>query len=118
MHRAPARQHGDDGIGGGGKIGSQATFATIAAPGSPFAMFQSPGSSFAPFRRAGAVLIDTSAMQPIAAGVVGGSGRFEVKVTIPNDPSLAGLTVFGQAAIGLGGGDLLLSNPDCKTLSL
>lgn len=102
-------------IGGGGKIGQQATFRVDGAPGSPFAMFSSLGTSFFPFR-SGVVLLDLGTLNLIGTGVIGGAGNVEIKVQVPNNPALIGLTVFGQGAIGMGGGNVLLTNPDCKTL--
>ena len=103
-------------IGGGGKIGDDATFGVTGTPGSPFAMFLSFGPSFVPFRAAGAVMVDPATLSPVASGVIGAAGNFQLKVQIPNNPALVGITIHGQGAIGLGGGNLLLTNPDCKTL--
>lgn len=104
-------------IGGGAKIGDQAVFAVTSNPGDLTVMFAALGAGFAPTRRAGTLLLDANPIVEIGSGVVRGDGRLEITVDIPDDPSIVGIEVFGQALIAFAAGGKTWSNPDCKTIS-
>jgi len=50
-----------------------------------------------------------------ASGVTNGQAQFEISFTMPNAPELVGVSISGQA-FTFANGNLLLSNPDCKTV--
>jgi hypothetical protein len=103
-------------IGGGGKIGESAQPTVTAAPGSLAFTFASMSSSFLPLGTAGTGFLG-GVVVPTGSGTVGGSGILELSIQIPNDPTLVGFNVFGQAVVvdpGLTA--FWFTNPDCKEL--
>jgi hypothetical protein len=103
-------------IGGGGKIGKSAQPTVTAAPGSLAFTFASMSSSFLPLGTAGTGFLG-GAVVPTGSGTVGGSGILQLSIQIPNDPTLVGFNVFGQAVVvdpGLSA--FWFTNPDCKEL--
>jgi len=101
-------------IGGGGKIGEEARPHVTGAPGSLAVTFASLSTSFAPLGSSGTAFLGGNPF-PTGAGTIGGSGQIEFSIPIPNDPALIGVDVFGQGAV-VAAGNVLLTNPDCKTL--
>lgn len=105
-------------IGGGGKLGQDASFLVTGPVARPFAIFSSLGTFFLPFRSEGVVMLHPSTLHLIGTGVIGVAGNAEIKVPVPNNPVLVGTEIHGQGAVGLGGGSFLITNPDCETLQL
>lgn len=103
-------------IGGSSKIGENAIFSITGSPTSVFAMYSSAGTFFQPFRNAGAVMLDPGTLHQVAFGVIGSEGNFQVKVPIPNNPDLIGITVYGQGVKSPGVGSYFLTNADCMTV--
>ncbi len=104
-------------LGGGGKLGSIAKPSVTGAPGSLAVTYASTSTSFAPLGAWGTALLGGSPFLT-GSGTIGGTGTLELVITIPNDPTLAGVDIFGQGAVvDLVAGTVLLTNPDCKTLS-
>ncbi len=99
-------------IGGGGKLGDDMTFGITGPDGAFAAAFFSMDSDFLNLRQ-GVVLIDLARSSKIAQGTIPPIGNIEWTVTIPNDPTLVGLTGYGQGFY-VSGGRLTITNPDCK----
>lgn len=104
-------------VGGNGKIGGDLIFAVTSTPGDFTVMLLAPGPSFIPSTERGVFFLDPRPLLKIGSGIVPGTGTLEVKVSVPNDPTLVGLAIHGQAAIVPQTGNTFYSNPDCKTLS-
>ena len=103
-------------LGGGGKIGDVAQPTVTAAPGSLAFTFASLSTSFLPLGSAGVGFLGGNPFKT-GSGTVGGAGILELNVPIPNDPSLIGVTVYGQAiVVDPGTGAFEFTNPDCKEL--
>jgi len=103
-------------VGGNGHIGGELSFAVTSNPGDMTAMFASIASGFIPTPNAGTFFLSLQPLLLIGTGTVPGGGKLERKVTVPNDPALVGITVFGQALVAFSAGGTLWSNPDCKTI--
>jgi hypothetical protein len=101
-------------IGGGGKIGEQAHPTVTAAPGSLAFTFASVSTSFLPLGAAGTGFLGGNPFST-GSGTVGGAGVLQLNVPVPNDPSLIGVDIFGQAIV-LDAGSFSFTNPDCKEL--
>jgi hypothetical protein len=103
-------------VGGGGQIGTDLSFKVTSSPGDFTIMFAALDSSFAPAHRAGVLFLSLTPMLTVASGIVHADGTFEVKGSIPNDPTLDGVVIYGQSFIAFTAGGAALSNPDCVTL--
>jgi len=103
-------------VGGGGKIGTDLSFKVTSQPGDFTVMFAALDAGFMPAHRAGVLLLSVSPLLTVASGFVAPDGTLEVKGSIPNDPALDGLVIYGQAFVSFTAGGADLSNPDCVTL--
>jgi hypothetical protein len=103
-------------VGGGGTIGKDISFKVTSAPGDLAVMFAALDANFVPAHSLGVLFLSLTPMLHVATGTVAGDGTFEVKGTIPNDPALDGVVVYGQAVVGFTAGGATLSNPDCVLL--
>jgi hypothetical protein len=102
-------------IGGGAKLGELSVQGFTAAPGTAVLGLLSLQPGFLPLPGSGTVLIDLGQTVLQASGVIGGSGVLELPFLIPNNPNLLGLDFYGQGAL-IAGGNVTLTNPDCKTV--
>jgi hypothetical protein len=103
-------------VGGGGQIGTDLSFKVTSSPGDFTIMFAALDSGFMPAHKAGVLLLSLTPMLTVASGFVAPDGTLEVKGQIPNDPTLVGVEVHGQAFVSFIAGGATLSNPDCVTL--
>lgn len=103
-------------VGGSGQIGSELSFKVTSSSGDFAIMFAALDSGFMPAHRAGVLLLSLSPLLTVASGFVAPDGTLEVKGSIPNDPSLIGIEVHGQAFVAFAAGGAALSNPDCTTI--
>ena len=103
-------------VGGGGQIGTDLKFKVTSSPGDFTIMFAALDSGFMPAHKAGVLFLSLTPMLTVASGFVAPDGTLEVKGQIPNDPSLAGIEVHGQAFVSFTTGGATLSNPDCVTI--
>jgi len=103
-------------IGGGGSIGKTLKFTTFASPGDLAFVMASTKDSFVPSPGVGILFLDPLHLSFLGSGFVGGGGEFTLKVDVPNDPALIGLSVFGQAGLFTGGA-LTTTNSDLKVIS-
>jgi len=103
-------------IGGGGKIGELAHPSVTAAPGSLAFTFASLSTSFLPLGASGVGFLGGNVFGT-GSGTIPGGGILELNIPVPNDPSLIGVDIFGQAIVAdPGTGAFEFTNPDCKTL--
>ena len=103
-------------IGGGGKIGDEAKPSVTGAPGSLGFTFGSLSTSFLPLGGFGVGFLGGNPFST-GSGTIPGGGTLELSIPIPNDPSLIGVDVYGQALIANPvTGAAFLTNPDCKEL--
>ncbi len=102
-------------IGGNGDLGGELQFKVTSNPGDFTVMFASLNEGFGPSRRG--VLFLGPPLFTIGFGTIPGGGNLEIKVSIPDDPALDGLTVLGQAIVGFAAGGSISTNPDCATIN-
>lgn len=103
-------------IGGNTSLGHAMRPTAIEAPGTLALNLAALGTTFlVPFAEL-AVMMNPASTVILGAGVTNGNGEFKSDIDIPNDPSLVGLRVFGQALLFVNGG-MRMSNVDAKEVS-
>ncbi len=89
----------------------------VGAPAGSFAMMfadLTANTGYSPFGAFGTFLLGQNAVT-LASGFTNAQGQFEISVTMPNLPALAGTSLTGQALVG-DHGTWFFSNPDCKVI--
>lgn len=102
-------------IDGALKVGGACSIALIGTPGTPAFGYLSTSLDFVPLPNGEVALIDFTRIVFSVATTIPGSGEREVPFSIPNNPALAGLQIFGQGAF-LSGGFIEVSNPYSATI--
>jgi hypothetical protein len=104
-------------LGGGGKIGSPLKPSVTGTPGALAITMGAVSNAFLPLGTFGTILLGGTTFHT-GSGTIPAGGTLELSIEVPNDPTLVGVDVFGQAAIlDTGASTLLFTNPDCQTLS-
>ncbi len=102
-------------IGGNATIGHQIKFTTLGTPGDTAFILVAGNDGFANVPGYGVMFLATNSVLVLAQGTIGGTGSTEIKIDLPDDPSLVGLRVFGQAA-RVGPTSHSLTNSDLKVI--
>ena len=102
-------------IPGNPEVGDTLRFGVTYTPGTRVLFYASLGSGLVRFGRAGSFMLDPASAVLGASGVISQPGQLETSMALPNELTLVGRTAFAQALLR-SGGQLLLSNPDCKTI--
>ena len=99
------------------RLGRSDTWEVFYTPGSVAGMFVTAEAltSYGPLGPMGTWLLGPTFL-PIAFGTTNAAGRLQVDFQPPNNPSFIGADLTGQALILDPTGNLLISNPDCKTV--
>lgn len=105
------------GMGGNAKIGGDLRFDVTSTPGDITAIYGAEGFGFFPIGMLGAVQLDPTSVFLVALGTIPGGGNLEFEFTVPNDPTLVGMTFYSQAIVVSPSAPNFITNSDCKTIS-
>lgn len=104
-------------ISGNTSLGHRMRPTAISTPGDLALNLAALGTTFVvPFADLALMMAPASTVL-LGAGVTDGSGEFKSDIDVPNDPSLVGLRVFGQALLFTQGGAMFMSNVDAKEVT-
>jgi len=89
-------------VTGSGTIGTDLTFEVIGPKTTPAAIYTALAPDYQYYEHWGNLQIDpTASLNLLASGATNASGRFSASLTIPNNPSLIGITGYAQGCVYL-----------------
>ncbi len=97
------------------RIGSGSSIELVGEPGRLASGLLSLGSSFLPLRRGEVALIDPVQRVWTGTGILEPDGELDLSFSVPDDPSLVGIQVFGQGVV-FGSSQYELTNLDVETI--
>lgn len=104
-------------ISGTGRIGHRFDFSTVGATGSLAVNCMAFGAGFAVPVGDLALQLNPSTTMVLGLGAIGTGGEFKTRLDIPDDVSLIGVRVFGQALVVPATGAAYTTNLDAKEIN-
>ena len=98
------------------RIGGSSYLEVSGAPGELAFGFLSLGQGVTPLLNGEVLLVDAGQVVVRGSGRIRADGSFEVPFTVPNDPTIVGMQVFGQGVVFRNNGGFELTNPDRATI--
>jgi hypothetical protein len=104
-------------IGGGAKIGEKINFGVMGENGDIGVGFASAGPGFLPFAPHGVIQVDFANGFIVGSGTIFSAGDVEFEFSIPDNPALVGMEIWGQGAvIDPTTFAMVLTNSDCRAI--
>ncbi len=99
------------------RFGDSNTWELFGPSGAQYAVFVNfrANTSYAPIGAAGTWVLGAS-IGVLQSGTIGPFGQVQFQFTMPDSPSLLGVEVSSQAVMVEGGSNLIITNPDSKTV--